>query len=145
MKFASHIIVQRPVSDIAGRLADPDHPLAWQQDLVSITRLDGVPGAPGSTALYSYDDKGRSFELTETIESVSQAGTTAVYEAPNLRHTITTTFTADGPASTVMTVENDLRLSGPAKLAGPLLAKSLRAQADAKLAGFKAWVEAPVG
>lgn len=141
MDFSQDVLIEKPRDEVAALLSDPDHITHWHRDLVSIERVSGKPGAVGSKAVLNYDNKGRKFRLEETVlEQDLPRKTVAVYETTGMKHTLTTTLTAEGDATRVR-VDNDMHLSGMAKLAAPMLQGTLRKQVDKRVLDLKTWAE----
>lgn len=142
VEFTQDVVIEQPIGEVAAKLADPDHLKAWHLDLVSVERVSGTPGEAGAQSVLNYDNKGRKFRLEETIvESDLPQRTVARYEAMGMKHTLTTTLEAIDAESTRISVHNDMALSGAAKLAGPMLAKSLKKQTDKRVGYLKQWLE----
>lgn len=142
MDFTQDVLIEKPIDEVAALLSDPDHIKRWHRDLVSIERVSGEPGAVGSKAVLNYDHKGRKFRLEETIlEQDLPRKTVARYETTGMKHLLTTTLTAEGDGATRVRVDNDMHLSGMAKLAAPMLQGSLRKQVDKRVLDLKTWAE----
>lgn len=143
MRFAITTVVHRPLVDVLELLSDPDHVRRWQPDLVALTRLDGEPGRVGSTARLDYDTDGRRFSLVETVVAREASGRTVCsYTTTGMAHTIDTRLDAVDTATTAVVTDHEIRLSGVGRLMMPVLARSLRTQAQQRLDDLRSSLEA---
>lgn len=143
VEFTQDVVVSRPLAEVVELLSDPEHAKHWQKELQSIEPLSGTPGQPGAKSKMSYESSsGRKFQLEETIVS-SDLPTEAVstYETSGMKHTVTSHLEALDASSTRVVMHNAMQLSGMAKLAGPILQKSLKEQIEQRSDDLKAYLE----
>jgi uncharacterized protein YndB with AHSA1/START domain len=129
VELTQDVVIDVPIEEVAQLLADPEGPRRWHRDLQSIDVKKGKPGQPGCVSEMTYLDKGRTFRVTETIVSLDlPRQTVSTYKGPGMLHTLTTTLEELGPDSTKVTVHNHIKLSGLAKVGGPIIGKGTAGQ-----------------
>ncbi|MBJ7470568.1 MAG: SRPBCC family protein [Solirubrobacteraceae bacterium] len=142
MHLSQDVIIDAPIAQVAELLADPQGPRKWHRDLQSIDLKRGTAGTPGAVSELTYLDKGRTFKVTETIVSLDlPRQTVSTYKGPGMLHTLTTTLKELGPSSTRVTVDNDIKLSGVAKFAGPVISKGTAGQMKHRAEDLKTVLE----
>ena len=142
VELTQEVVIDAPIAEVAALLADPEGPRKWHRDLQSIKVVKGTPGKPGVVAELTYLDKGRKFKVTETIVSLDlPRKTVTTYKGPGMLHTLTTTLEELGPESTKVTVHNDIKLSGLAKVGGPIIGKGTKGQMETRAADLKTVLE----
>lgn len=142
VELTQEVVIDAPIAQVAELLADPQGPRRWHRDLASIDVKKGTAGKPGCVTEMTYLDKGRKFKVTETIVSLDlPRQTVSTYKGPGMLHTLTTTLEELGPDSTRVTVHNDIKLSGLAKVGGPLISKGTEGQMKTRAADLKTVLE----
>ncbi len=142
VELTQDVVIDRPIAEVAALLADPEGPRKWHRGLERITVKKGTPGTEGAVSEMAYNDKGRTFKVTETIVKLDlprQVVTT--YKGPGMLHTLTTSLEELGPEQTHVTVHNHIKLSGLAKVGGPIIGKGTQGQMETRLADFKTVLE----
>lgn len=136
------VIVDRPIDEVAELLTDPATSRAWHRDLLSATVKRGTDGKPGAVTELVYSDKGRKFKVEEEIISLDlPAGAVTTYKGPGMKHRLTTSLRDLGDGKTQVTVENQIKLSGVAKLAGPVIGMGTRGQMETRARDLQRYLE----
>lgn len=142
MDLKQEVVVDRPIDEVARVLSDPETSLAWHRDLVSATVKRGTAGKPGVVTELVYSDKGRKFKVEEELVSLDlPAAAVTVYKGPGMKHRLTTSLEDLGDGKTKVTVENEIKLSGVAKLAGPVIGMGTRGQMETRARDLKRYLE----
>lgn len=142
MELKQEIVVEVPIDEVARLLSDPATSRAWHRDLLSATVKRGTDGKPGVVTELVYSDKGRKFKVEEELVSIDfpEAAVT-IYKGPGMKHRLTTSLEALTDTSTKVTVHNDIKLSGVAKLAGPVIGMGTRGQMETRARDLKSYLE----
>lgn len=142
MELKQEVVVDVPIDEVARLLADPATSRAWHRDLLSATVKRGTDGKPGAVTELVYSDKGRKFKVEEELVSLDlPKGAVTVYKGPGMKHRLTTSLQDLGDGRTKVTVENDIKLSGVAKLAGPVIGMGTRGQMETRARDLKRYLE----
>lgn len=115
----------------------------WQPTLKSFERVSGTPGQVGAVSRLTYDERGRSIVLTETItlrqELVAFAGT---YDSGHAVNTVQNSFTEVAPGRTKWVMEADFLFRGFFKLMAPFIRGTIEKRIRADVERFKTLLEA---
>ena len=142
MKLESEVIIDANLEEVWSAFADVGNLARWQQDFVSCTHKSGVPGQPGSVAELSYDEKGRTVSLTETIaERREQEFLAASYRSRFGSTLIVNRFEALSSSATRWTMWCNFKFSGFMKLMSVFTGKAIRNRVEGDMQRFKLMVE----
>ena len=67
MQFSCTVDIDQPIEKVIELFDNPDNMKEWQDGFVSFKHLSGSPGEVGSTSVITYENRGKPFELIETI------------------------------------------------------------------------------
>ena len=139
--FTVETQIARPVHDVFAYATDPDHLSSWQTNTVSATREDEGPYGVGSRLREVHRAPGGK-ELESVVEVVEYAPDRVfaleVKEGTPIHGHITFEPAEGG---TRMRFRAHGKLSGPSRLAEPLLARMLRKQFAQNVATLKQVME----
>lgn len=143
MDLTQTVTVEAPIDEIARLLTDPATSRAWHRDLLSATVKRGTDGKPGAVIELVYSDKGRTFKVEEELvaNDLPDGPAVTIYKGPGMKHRLTTSLASLGASSTEVTVHNEIKLSGVAKLAGPVIGMGTRGQMETRARDLKRYLE----
>ena len=114
----------------------------WQRGLVSYEHLEGEERTPGAKAKLTYEQRGKRFEMIETIIKFDLPEEfKASYTVKGTESIILNKFIDEGPNLTKLHTDTEFRLRGIMKLFGPLMKGAFKKQTRKDLENFKKFVE----
>ncbi|MGI9203936.1 MAG: SRPBCC family protein [Woeseiaceae bacterium] len=142
MKLNTEVIIDASLDEVWGAFEDSRNLGRWQQNFVSFTQKSGVPGQPGSVAELTYDEKGRTIVLTETIaERREQEFMAASYESRYGATLIVNRFEEVGSSATRWTTWCNFKFNGVMKLMSLFSGGAIRNRIEGDMQRFKLMVE----
>ena len=143
LSFTTSQTIQRPLGEVFAYWSDPDHIPAWQGGVVSYRREDTGPVGVGTRYIAVRKALGLQQETRgEYTAFVPGQRLVESVKAGPASYTVETTFAADGPAATRVTVETRIELGGALGRLGEKMAlRPIRSQAEADHARIKALLE----
>ena len=140
MKYEADIQASRDF--VWAAFDNPDNLSRWQPTLESFTHQSGEPGHPGAVSELVYDENGKKITMTATVTERREphflAGT---YDNAWATTLIVNHFEEIDDNKTRFISYTNMNFKGIMKIMSLLVAKSIRARAEADLNRFKLLVE----
>ena len=67
MKFTCIVDIDLPRDQVIEIFDNPDNMKHWQDGFISFNHLSGTPGTVGAKSVVKYENRGKPFELIETL------------------------------------------------------------------------------
>ncbi len=142
MKFASEVIINRPLAQVLDLIMAPGNFTKWQPGVKEFKLLSGVQGQPGAQARVVIETMGVKLEMTETIvERKLPDVYTLRYDGKGVHNLVENRFSAVGPTQTRWAVTNELHFSPLAAVASGFIKDLIEKQNGESMKRFKAWAE----
>lgn len=106
MKFTCSVTVNLPLEKTVALFANEENLYKWQDGLVSIKHIKGVPGEVGSESIMHYKSNRYQFDLKETIlENDLPHVMKGLYQHDHMENTMTNRFEEMDESRTRWTAE----------------------------------------
>ena len=139
----SEIVIDRPVEEVAAYAADPTNAAEWYANIDSVEWQSSPAIEVGARAAFVARFLGRRLEYTyELVDVVPEERLVMRTEQGPFPMETTYTWTRLAERSTRMTLRNRGEPAGFSKLAGPVMAPSVRRANRKDLANLKRILEA---
>jgi hypothetical protein len=142
----TEIVIDRPRSEVAEYASDPDHAMAWYQNIKAIEWKSPKPIVVGTRIAFIAHFLGRHLAYTYEVKQINP-GELFVMRTADGPFPMETTYSWQDTASggTKMTLRNRGEPAGFSRLAAPLIASAMRRANRKDLKRLKDTLEAPVG
>ncbi len=142
MKLNSEVTIDASLEEVWGAFEDVQNLARWQQNFVSYAQKSGAPGQPGSVAELTYEEKGKTVVLTETIaERREQDFLAASYRSRYGSTLIVNRFEAVTASTTRWTTWCNFKFGGIMKLMSVFAGKAIRMRMEGDMQRFKLMLE----
>ena len=142
MRVSFEVILNKSRDSVWKAFDNPTNMKKWQPTLKSFEPVSGTPGQAGAVSRLTYDERGRTIVLTETITLRRQpeafAGTYDSGMAINILHNA---FTEVGPSQTKWVMESEFRFRGFWRLLAPLMRGAVAKRIREDVGRFKRMLE----
>jgi uncharacterized membrane protein len=138
----TEVVINRPCPEVAAFSSDPDHAPLWYANIKSVRWETVPPLQVGSRMAFVAQFLGRQISYTYEIVEL-QPDRTLVMSTAEGPFPMETTYTWEpaGPGSTRMTLRNRGEPSGFGKMAGPVMAATIRRANQKDLGRLKRLME----
>ena len=143
MKLTSSIRINKPVQEVWDYINDTDTMKDWQQGYTSTEQLEGEPATKGARAKHTYMERGKPFEMTETVlDSRPPYAIDIILEHPAMDYSIATRLREDVEGSTRVQMDSEVKMKAFSfKVLKPLLKKPFQKRQDKDLENLKKVME----
>jgi len=143
MTYTTEIIIDLPREDVIKKLDNPENMKHWQEGLISIEHLEGIPGRLGAKMKLKYKLGKRDMELIETITKNNFPDEFhANYDSKNVRNIQKNRFIKLANGHTKWVSETEFQLSGfMMKFMAFIMPGAFKKQSLKFMQNFKAFAE----
>jgi uncharacterized membrane protein len=142
MKYTSEVTIGLPRERVIELFDNPDNLRKWLGGLKSFEHISGELGQPGAQSRLVFDEKGRRFEMIETIVRRDLPDEfTGSYETKGAKNIVANRFYEDGPDKTRWVIETEFAFSGVMKALSVFLRGSFPKQTLQQMTRFKEFAE----
>jgi hypothetical protein len=136
--FTVEIEIEQPRARVIESFDNPENLVKWQPGLQRFEHVSGTPGQPGAKSILTYNMRGRTMELLETVPEEFNGK----YEWRGGYNTLRNRFTEVGPARTRWESTCEYHFTGlMPRIMGMLFPGMFRKQTLGFLKNFKAFCE----
>lgn len=142
MKYTSSVDINAPLNRVIELFNNPDNLPAWMPELIHSELISGTLGQTGAVGKLTMQDGSKKYEVIETVTMKNLPSIFArTYKMKNILLTIKDSFVSTSGNPTRYISENEVELTGPMKLIGPLVQNKFKTQTNNQLQSFKRFVE----
>lgn len=142
MRYKNEVTINLPREKVVKLFNDPDNLAKWQQGLLEMEHVSGVPGEKGAVTKMVYEMNGRKETLTETIITNDLPNEfIAVFEANNVKNIHRNYFYEEGPDKTRYSTDTEFEFSGLMRIISFFMGGAFRRQTLDDMNRFKEFAE----
>ena len=142
MKYTTEVIVDLPRKKVVELFDSTENLFKWQPTLVDFEHLEGNPGTKGAKSKLSYDERGRTMEMIETIIEMNLPNEMiSVYESKGVYNYNVSKFVEEGSEKTRWIMETEFKFSGFMKLFGFFMRGAFPKETLSSMNKFKEFAE----
>lgn len=142
MRLTFEIVLDRSREDVWRAFDSPENLKKWQPSLVSFEPVSGTPGQVGAVSKLTYQEDGRTIELTETITSRREPEEfSGTYDSSSSSNTIRNTFSALDEQRTRWVIDTEFQFSGAMRFMGPIMKGPIQKRFQGDIDRFKELVD----
>ena len=142
MKLHFEIEIDAPIETVWAAFDNPGNLDRWVRNFRSFTPLSGIPGQPGATAEFVFEERGRPVTLKAMVTERREPDLLAsTYESPHVSSLIVHHFEPIGENRTRWSSWGNFTFSGVMKYVSVFAAGTIRERTEGDMQRFKLMVE----
>jgi len=142
MRMSFDLVLDRGREEVWKAFDNPVNMKKWQPTLRSFEPVSGTPGQVGAVSKLTYDEKGRTIVLTETITMRRHPDAFAgTYDSGMGLNSLENKFTEESPGRTKWVMDSEFTFRGVWKLLAPVMRKAFQKRVREDMERFKSMLE----
>lgn len=142
MRYTTEILINLPRSRVIELFDSSENLSRWQPGLLSLTHLEGTPGAVGARSELVYEGRKGDLVMTETIRKKQLPEQFHMsYKSRGVYNEVENWFTEKEPGLTLWRTENYFRFGGVMMLMVPFMKKAFIHNTMLNMDRFKIFAE----
>lgn len=142
MKHTLETTINKPIDEVISFFLDPGNYPLWMEGLQEHKVISGKAGEKGAESTFTFDMKGRTMEMKETVlESSLPERYQVQYDAPGMVNKVGFIFSFIDGETTKIINDNEFEFSGFMKVISVFMGGAFKKQSQKYLDDFKAAAE----